>query len=142
MVKIENFYPGYVIIREGEEIDTAFVIKSGTVEVFRKISENEIISLAKLGPGQIFGEMSLFGNKKSSASVRALNNVSVQVIDKKVFHEYLEQTPPLIKMLLEILADRLNKTTQKLLLASYMETQHKKENEIFPIDLNQKRGKE
>ena len=139
MLKIDSYYPGFVIIKEGQEINNAYVIQKGTVEVFRKISETEVVSLAKLGQGQMFGEMSLFGNKKSTASVRAITEVQAQIIDKKVFEEYLNQTPPLIKMLLEILADRLQKTSQKLLLANYKEQnghKHSKEAEFSQIDFN------
>lgn len=115
---IQKFVEGKIIIREGEEVQNAYIIVHGFVQVFKRLSATQIVTIAKLGPGQLFGEMSLFADKKSTASVKALTNVELQVIDKRVFEEYLAQTPPLIKMLLEILANRLSKTSQKYLFVA------------------------
>ena len=124
-MKTETFPAGTLLIKEGEEVEYAYVITEGLVEVNKKLKTKDVVTIATLGPGQIFGEMSLFGNKKSTASVRALTEIKVQLIDKKILESYLNKTPPLIKMLLEIFAYRLNKTSQKCLLTTNLESKGK-----------------
>lgn len=117
-IKTKKFYKGNIIIREGDDVQYAYIINKGYVEIFKEVSKYDIRRVTQLGPGKLVGEMSLFGDKKSTASVRALTDVEVQVIDKKVFEEYLEQTPPLIKILLEILSNKLLKTSDNYLLVT------------------------
>ena len=59
---------GEVLINEG---DAAYCVVTGEVLVW-KVSEFGPIELARLGPGAIFGEMSMVDEKPRSASVRAL----------------------------------------------------------------------
>lgn len=120
-IKTKTYFPGQVIIKENVDVEFAYVINSGYVEVYKKLGDNQVITLTKLGKGQIFGEMSLFGDKKSSATVKAITDVEVQIIDKSFFESQLDQTPPLIHMLLEIMAHRLVKTSDKYLFASKSE---------------------
>lgn len=121
-IKIKKFYKGNILIKEGVDNEFAYIINSGMVEVYKEITKYDIRVLTQLGPGQILGEMSLFGNKKPSASVRALTDLEVQVIDKQVFEDFLEQTPPLIKILLEILSVRLAATSEKYILATNIQS--------------------
>lgn len=138
-ISVETFLEGSTIIKEGDPVEHAYIINHGRVEVVKNLSKNETVSLAILGAGQIFGEMSLFGDKKGSASVKAISDVEVQIVDKKIFQNYLEQTPPLIKMLLEIMAHKLSKTSQKYMFACVSEVEGKKfvgEPEILKIDFD------
>lgn len=141
-VIIERYLAGKEILREGQSSNRAYVIIRGFVEVYKNLGGGKFVSLAKLGKGQMFGEMSLFGNKKCSASVRALTNLEVQIIDKSVFEDYLKQTPPLIKILLEILVERLNQMSQKYMISS--QVQNKRERftaDNKPAQANADQGK-
>ncbi|MGD9581597.1 MAG: Crp/Fnr family transcriptional regulator, partial [Vampirovibrionia bacterium] len=71
---------------------------------------------ARLDPGQIFGEMSLFDNTNSSASVYALSNVELSIIKKEDFLEYLNDTPPQINVIIELLLKRLRQTSNLISL--------------------------
>jgi len=116
-----KYFAGNLIIKEGDNNEYAFVIMKGSVEVYKKLTEGKVIPITVLGKGQLIGEMSLFGEKTCTASVKALTDVELQVLDKKIFEKYLEETPPLIRMLLEILAGKLLKTSQKYLLCNISE---------------------
>ncbi|MEW5821814.1 MAG: cyclic nucleotide-binding domain-containing protein [Cyanobacteriota bacterium] len=134
-ITIKKYIAGDVIIKEGKSVNEAYILKTGKVEVYKRISKVEIVSIATLGEGQIFGEMSLFGNKKSTASVKALTNIEVQVIDKKIFEAYLDQTPVLIQVLLEILAGRVKRMSDKYMYSSDADV--KPIYEVLPPDKSQ-----
>jgi CRP-like cAMP-binding protein len=113
---IEHYSKGDLIIKESETGDKAFLINKGHVEVRKKTLGKESVVLARLGPGQMFGEMCLFDNKQRSASVYALSEVELSVINKEAFLNYLEDTPPQIRVIIELLLNRLRQTSSLVAL--------------------------
>ena len=109
---------GGVAVEEGSEGASLFRVVSGRVAV-RKADEERSITLATLGPGEFFGEMSLFGQEVRSASVVALSDVELEELPAARFHELLEQDPvqalALVRPLIEVLSSRLRRTSAALL---------------------------
>jgi len=68
---LQQFEPGQVIIRENTPGDSAYIILSGRVEVTKRI-EGQPVVLVRLGPGSIFGEMSLLDGSPRSATATAM----------------------------------------------------------------------
>ena len=111
-----KYNEGDIIIKEGTPGDRAFVINKGHVEVKKLALDGNQVVIARLGPGQIFGEMCLFDNSPRSASVLALSNVELSIIEKEQFLHYLKDTPPQIKVIVELLLKRLRQTSNLVTL--------------------------
>jgi len=101
------FQLGEVIIEENSFGHSAYVIKSGKVEISKKNKKGEKIILAILGERQIFGEMGLIEDKPRSATVMALEEVKVEEIDRDLFNELLKKEPVLLLPILRSLFERL-----------------------------------
>ena len=71
-----RFGRGQAILEEGEQGDSLYVLVSGEVEVLRREGGADK-ALARLGPPQFFGEMSLIDREERSATVRAVSEVAV-----------------------------------------------------------------
>jgi CRP-like cAMP-binding protein/tRNA A-37 threonylcarbamoyl transferase component Bud32 len=89
-----TFAPGSLIIREGDRGVTAYMIVSGRCRAFRTIgaaqgSASAQETLATMGPGDVFGEMALILDEPRAASVEAVDQVTVLVLDKKTMVEGL-----------------------------------------------------
>lgn len=95
-----------LIIEEGEEGSSAYLLLSGTVEVFSAHDGKETV-LATLKAGQIFGEMALVFDEKRTASVRATENCNVIVITREALKHKLSNTDPTIKAIVEMLSRRI-----------------------------------
>ena len=80
----------FVIIVEGE----AVVTRDG-------------VDVAHLGAGQYFGELALLGAAERNATVTAVTDLVVQVIDRRGFQTLLEDSPSLSRSLLHAMAERL-----------------------------------
>jgi CRP-like cAMP-binding protein len=113
-IKIIQYKRGDMIIKEGDIGTNAFIINNGYVEIKKYISESQEVTITKLGAGEIFGEMSLFDDHKRSASVYALTDVELKVIDKSIFDEALKRTPPLIRIILNVQSQRLKKAANNI----------------------------
>lgn len=70
-----NFEAGDIILAEGEDGDTAYLISSGQVEVsIGQGAARKVVGT--LGPGEVFGEMSLIEPGPRSATVKALTDTA------------------------------------------------------------------
>ena len=75
-----QFMPGEVIIREGEVGEELFLISEGEVEIDREGRE-----VARLGPGDFFGELALMSGNPRNANVVAKRPVDTYVLGKDDF---------------------------------------------------------
>lgn len=98
---------GSILINEGDEANCAYLIQSGAVSVFTKTGEGQEVELARLGIGEICGEMALFNQKRRSASVRVVEDANLIIISKQVLQEKLEKTDATIRAVMDMLVKRL-----------------------------------
>lgn len=87
---VETYPSGQFIFRQGDPGDCAYFIRSGEVAVIEDES-GEII--ARLGPGEYFGEMALLSDSRRNASVRTLTDVEVATLGKENFLSMVKLLP-------------------------------------------------
>lgn len=75
------FYKGQTILEQGSQGYRAFYIEKGLVEVVIRDGHHEV-RVATLGAGEICGEMALIEHDERSATVRALEDTTVAVINE------------------------------------------------------------
>lgn len=101
-----SFPSGTKIVEMGELGQSLFLIVEGSVRVLSPARSNDF-ELARLGVGDFFGEMALLNEKPRSATVQAVDEVSLLVLDKVDFREVIEQSPEVALRLLETLSIRI-----------------------------------
>ena len=75
-----NFEAGSMILTEGTNADSFYIVTRGTVEVvLPRINQSDVVAL-QLGPGKFFGEMAFFHGRRRHASVRASESGPVEVL--------------------------------------------------------------
>lgn len=83
-----------------------YVITTGEVAVTFVDEEAREKTVAKLGPGEIVGEMSLFTGDRRTATVSALTNVDALEITKASLERVFAKSPELVDRIAAILARR------------------------------------
>lgn len=73
--------PGEVVVHEGDEGHEAFLILTGSCEASTVIGGTRRV-LSTMGPGNVFGELSIFGDATRSSTVTAVTDVEVQVVTR------------------------------------------------------------
>lgn len=91
---------GRILFREGDLGDRDYVVRSGRLEISRRVGTAEVV-IAIEGPGTILGEMALIDDQPRSATVRALEPSRLTVVPKEAFQFHLARTDPVIRLLLE-----------------------------------------
>jgi CRP-like cAMP-binding protein len=100
------FEAGRMVVRQGDEGDTFFLVSRGRVGVWVGDTENEAQPVATLGRGQCFGEMSLLTGARRTATVRAVEDTDLLVLGKAEFRDILLADPKVLESLSQILALR------------------------------------
>jgi len=101
-----GFYrAGEVIIEQDAEGRGLFLIVSGTVQVTGR-EDGEEVFLARLGPGDLFGEISLVMRKRSTATVTAAENTALLFLDRDDFNKATDEFPGLLKGAFDIAVAR------------------------------------
>lgn len=105
-----DFFPAgaELIAQGGQAGGNIMVLKEGEVEVLR---DGKFVSSIKQ-PGAIFGEMSVLLDRPHSATVRAVTDVQLYVINDAL--KVLEAHPSWLLQIARLLAQRVNATTAQL----------------------------
>ncbi len=107
MSKVEKTYrSGEIIFNEGDPGGDIFIIKSGEVKVYQQRGGSEIM-LAQLGQGELLGAMTVTTGTPRTASVKALTEVIVTIIEGKDMEKLLKDIPPWANILIRDLIFRL-----------------------------------
>ena len=110
---IQRYANGDIIVSEGIVSNNAYIILEGQVNVTKKVDKKSIL-INSLSKGEVFGEMGMISQSTRSASVLAVGNVTIGVIDREQFEATVSQLPEDIQAIVKALVDRLRYTSDQL----------------------------
>jgi CRP-like cAMP-binding protein len=123
-VAVPRSYDGQqVIFREGDDSDTCYIVRSGHARAIRQHSDGRTITLARFGPGDIFGELAMFDDERRSATVEALDDLSTVAIPGSAMRRLLERHPAIAVKLVIALGRRLRAANERLSSQSFQTVQ-------------------
>lgn len=96
-----------VICREDEPGDAFYIIESGHVEVSKRLDADTSRILARQGPGEFFGELSLVQEVPRTATVTAIEDTTLLEISKADFNQYINHNPAMAVAVIRATAARL-----------------------------------
>lgn len=109
---------GQTIFQEGEQGDALFLVQKGSIKIFRVLSDTYRETLAVLGPGGVFGEMSFIDRVPRSSSAVAADASALIQISRSDFDVILSKQPSLaskvIKRIASVMATRIRATNDKI----------------------------
>ena len=111
------------IFREGDHSDTSYVVRSGHARAIRQHSDRRVITLARFGPGDIFGELAMFDDERRSATVEALDELATLAIPGSAMRSLLKRHPEIAVKLVIALGRRLRAANERLTRQSFQTVQ-------------------
>ena len=100
---------GDVLFREGDAAVRLYAVLDGKVKLCRVSDTGQDSLLAVLGPGQVFGELSLFDPGLRSSTVTAIDDVQLASLSHDDLLAWLDGRPSVTRGLLALLSGRLRR---------------------------------
>ncbi|UCH49268.1 MAG: Crp/Fnr family transcriptional regulator [Betaproteobacteria bacterium] len=111
---VRTYPKGAVIVSEGDEGNSLFLIQSGSVKAFLSDENGREVVLSTQKQGEYFGDLALFDDAPRSASIMALEPCKVMIITKAQLREAIKEDPEIGFSLLHGLAKRVRILTENV----------------------------
>jgi CRP/FNR family transcriptional regulator len=118
-----SFAPGQAVFREGDASDTCYVVREGHARAVRTHRDGRTITLARFGPGDIFGELAMFEDELRSATVEAIEPMSVVAVLGPDMRRLMSEHPQIAMRLVIALGRRLREMNERLSRQSFQTVQ-------------------
>ena len=105
---------GDVIFVEGEPGDRLYIVVEGKVVLGQTAPDGRETLLAVQGPGEMFGELSLFDPGIRTSTATALTDCVVLGLGREALRPWLSGRPEVAEALLQALARRLRRTNEAM----------------------------
>ncbi len=113
-LEVRGVAAGEMVFKENDSGDTAYLIRSGSIDIFCRAPGKSEQLLNRLGSGEIFGEMTLLEQARRSASAIAREQSELIVIPRDKVAELLRVVPEMALWMLKLLSHRLRLLTRKV----------------------------
>ena len=100
------------LFHKGDEGGEVYVVASGKLKALTTSMDGDDVVFSILGPGEVFGEVALLGATPRTATVTAIEDCWLLVIDRRDFMSFLRTNPEVSVKLLSVLAMRLKRVSE------------------------------
>ena len=117
IAKPVKYIPNEQIVGVGQAANAFYVVVHGGVRVVaagKEKGKEEGKEVARLGPGQFFGEMGILNDEPRTADVRAIGEVHCLVFDKEPFLAVIKDYPQIMHTLGSVGVERAGKLVDAL----------------------------
>ncbi|MFY8023601.1 MAG: Crp/Fnr family transcriptional regulator [Candidatus Nanopelagicaceae bacterium] len=103
---------GQSLFKEGDDGDNLYVVSNGKVKLGTKSPDGRENLLMILGPGDMFGELSLFDSGPRTATATAVTDSKLLTLGQEKVIPWVKEYPEVSLQLLARLASRLRRTNE------------------------------
>jgi cAMP-dependent protein kinase regulator len=112
---LKHFEEGSVVVAEGDPGDSMFVVVNGEVSVNTKNAKGKQITLANLGEGEFFGEISLLTGRPRTATIITNMDSDLLELTRKDYENVVAEHPNVADVLKEWHHQRAYKTVEAII---------------------------
>lgn len=113
-ITMSSCEPGKVFFMPEESGEVLFLLKKGEVQVYRLAPSGKKLVVATLGPGAIFGEMSLIGQGMHNTYAEAVDECVLCVMSRADVERLMYEKPDVAFRFFEIMGDRVSELELRL----------------------------
>ncbi len=114
-----SFPAGTRVFHEGDSSDACYIVSQGSFRVTREHSDGRAITLATLGPGEIFGELAMLDGDTRSASAESITDGTLLALPANDVRSLLGRNPEIALKLVAGLVRRLRAANMRLSRQSF-----------------------
>lgn len=129
---------GDIIFQKDESGQSLFIIESGSVRIYMPGTQGADLTLAVMGPGDFFGDLSLLDDRPRSASAVAGTDAVLLSLERSDFSSLLRARPDAALAVLATIARRLRETDQTASDLAFLDVQGRLARKL--LDLGEANG--
>ncbi|HWE97087.1 MAG TPA: cyclic nucleotide-binding domain-containing protein [Tepidisphaeraceae bacterium] len=114
LLRAREYAANHPVVWIGEQGDEFYVVQSGKVVITCPDESGKEVTLATMGPGHFFGELSLLDGGPRTATVRTLSDTTLLVLGRDDFLRFLQKHPLVAIHMLTVLGQRQRETLDKI----------------------------
>ena len=114
-MELEEFDDGELVLSEGEQGTSMYVIVSGNVNVYTVDPTGRTVLLARLGAGDFFGEVSVLSGKPRTATITAAEPTTLLRLDRGQLEEIVRDHPRVRTVLEDFCRRRAEHTVEAMI---------------------------
>lgn len=107
-----SYNAGDTIFHQHDPGDAAYIIRTGAVRIWTHDEDAKEVTLAKLGPGDFFGELAALDGGPRSASASAAEDTTLGRLSKARMHKFLLAEPSAALVMIQEIGRRLRQTNK------------------------------
>lgn len=119
LFKTRKFPKNSIVVNEGDESASLYVIVNGEVKVFLSDQSGKEVVINLLGTGECFGELSILDGLPRSSSIMTTMQSELAMLSQHEFSKLIDKYPQISRTLLKNLSQRvrnLSETVRSLAL--------------------------
>jgi CRP/FNR family transcriptional regulator, cyclic AMP receptor protein len=109
-----SFDRGEMIFRQGDQGVHLYLVESGRIKITTLAPDGREAFVAIIGPGQVFGELSLFEGQQRTADARTMEPTVLHALAHDDFRPYVASHPDVAWELLRVLARMVRRQDQAI----------------------------
>lgn len=113
-VQRRTFAIGVTLFHQDMPGTMMYMIETGSVRVISIGRTGQELTLNVLGPGEIFGELSILDGQQRSATAITLVPTVVWLLSQADLNEFMSKYPPVNQAMIQILVERVRATARRL----------------------------
>jgi len=114
-----DYKPKEIVFSEGDLGDAIYLLKTGHVRLYRATEDGKELTLAILGPGDVFGELALFQQSHRQTFAEALDDSHICAASVEDFTRLMGNRPQLTMMVATEMARRRQETETRIAGLTY-----------------------
>ncbi len=114
-----DYKPKEIVFSEGDLGDAIYLLKTGHVRLYRATEDGKELTLAILGPGDVFGELALFAESHRQTFAEALDDAHICAASVEDFARLMGNRPQLTMMVATEMARRRQETETRIAGLTY-----------------------
>ncbi|MET1412908.1 Crp/Fnr family transcriptional regulator [Roseibium sp. HPY-6] len=118
---VKRYKSGETIFTMGDPGQSMMAIAEGSVRVSMLTPSAREITLNDLQAGDVFGEIALLDGGERSASVKALTNCTLIVLERRSLLDVLQRNPGLSIPLIELLCQRVRRSDERMIEIAFLD---------------------
>ena len=111
---LQELKKGQTLFKEGQTGDRLYLVKSGKVKLSHASGDGRESVFMVLGPGDMFGELSLFDPGPRTSTAIAVTDSEILGLGHGDLKPWLQDRPEVAQALLQALAHRLRRTSETM----------------------------